>query len=265
LLFLNWHGLVPAGSDPSSCGLCASRATSGLSTQGLDVQTMELALATIGLYGVVLFAPLVVSRVASDLRSRDPLERLRRDALRPALGLAAGALLLLVFPATPINMAVGDIWKLAGHAPSVDGTSLLFWALVPLAGAVLAVRLGRQPRQWLAVVFAACFRLSAIVIRNPWQKYVDPFALLVLLFTLGPVELNSAWRLAGAAVLAITFIAYTADYSSHRSTRLAAIPVAARHASTPTTALVGRAARHELATVPALGSARVGSLAPWRL
>ncbi len=51
LLFLNWHGLVPVGGDPGSCGLCASQGSSGVNLGGLEVQTMELALASIGIYG----------------------------------------------------------------------------------------------------------------------------------------------------------------------------------------------------------------------
>jgi 4-amino-4-deoxy-L-arabinose transferase-like glycosyltransferase len=269
LLFLNWHGLVPVGSIPTSCGLCSSsRSTTGLSTQGLDLQTMELALATIGLYGVVLFAPLLLSRVRADLRGPHPRERLRRAAVVPALGALAGAVLLLIFPATPANMAAGDIWRLAGHAPSIHGTSLLFWVLVPLAGAVLVVRLGKPPSHWLASVFAACFLLSTVVIRSPQQKYVDPFALLVLIFTLAPRELDSWWRLAGAAVLTIAFIGYTADYSSHRSTPHAAIVVAAPsapHTNTVSAVQSTQSARRAATTDRAFRPAPVGSLAPWRL
>ena len=223
LLFLNWHGLVPVGGDPSSCGLCVAKgAGTGLSTSGLEVPTAELALATIGLYGFVLFAPRLIDALRSDLRASDRAARLAGTARGPLLGACAGGLLLLAFPAVPGSQAAGDIWKIAAHLPTLHGSSLLFWVLVPLSGAVLWVRLRCTPQPWLVAVVTACFVVSAVAIHYPWQKYVDPFAILVLLFSAAPGELRSPWRLAGAAVLAVAFIAYTADYSSHQSTPVGA-------------------------------------------
>jgi hypothetical protein len=215
-LFLNWHGLVPVGGDPGSCGLCARKGSTGVSLSGLEVQTTELTLASIGLYGSVLFAPLWIPLARRLLSHRAGIVEIVRD---PLLAAFAGGMLLVAFHATPGNEAAGAIWKLARHLPSIDGSSLLFWVLVPLACSVLWLRLRLAPRPWLVVVVAGCFLVAAIAIRYPWQKYVDPFALLILLFTLGRDELIRArWRLAGAAVLAIAFLAYTIDYSSHRST-----------------------------------------------
>lgn len=140
-----------------------------------------------------------------------------RAARGPLAGAGLGVLLLLVFPATPSNYAAGDIWKVAGHLPTVDGSSLLFWLLVPLSGAVLWVRLRIAPAPWLVAVFATFFLVSAVAIHYPWQKYVDPFALLVLLLSLRRDELASRWKLTGAAVLAVVFLAYALDFSSHQS------------------------------------------------
>ncbi|MDQ6835555.1 MAG: glycosyltransferase family 39 protein [Actinomycetota bacterium] len=218
LLFLSWHGLVPVGGDPSACGLCAKNGpAAGLSLGGLEVPTMELALATLGLYGAVLFAPAVISwlRAVGDAQGR--VGHAMMAARSPLSAACVGGLLLVVFPASPGPQAAGDIWKIAAHLPTVDGTSLLFWVLVPLSGAVLWTRGRCTPRPWLFVAFSACFLLSAIAVHNPWQKYFDPFAVLILLFSLRRDELDSRWRLAGAAVLALAFLAYTVDFSSHRS------------------------------------------------
>jgi 4-amino-4-deoxy-L-arabinose transferase-like glycosyltransferase len=215
LLFLNWHGLVPVGGDPSSCGLCASGRAQ--TTGGLEVQSAELALATIGLYGAVLFAPLLIAAAWSQRRRFGGRSRLIRVSRGPLAAAGAGALLLLAFPASPGAHAAGDIWKAAGHLPNLDGSSLLFWLLVPLSGAVLWIRLRASPAPRLAGAFAACFLISAVVIRYPWQKYVDPFALLLLLLTIRRDELASARRLAGAAVLAVAFVAYALATSSHQS------------------------------------------------
>jgi 4-amino-4-deoxy-L-arabinose transferase-like glycosyltransferase len=218
LLFLDWHGLVPVGGDPSSCGLCVHGFGTGLSTQGLEVQTMELALVTIGLYGVILFAPVLLSRIRSEARDRD-LRRLWNELRWPLVAAIGGVVLLVAFPATPGTQAAGDIWKVAAHLPAIDGTSLVFWVLVPLGGAVLWARLMRASHPWLAGIVAVCFLISAVAIRYPWQKYVDPFALLILLLTVRATDLDARWKLAGAAALAALFLAYTIDYSSHESVR----------------------------------------------
>ena len=63
-----------------------------------------------------------------------------------------------------------------------------------------------------------CFLVGALAVRYPWQKYVDPYALLVLLLTVRLNEFSSARSLAGALVLAAVFIAYTVNFSSHRNT-----------------------------------------------
>lgn len=219
ILFLNWHGLVPVGGDPSSCGLCGKG--SGLSTGGLEVQTMELLLATIGLYGLVLFAPQLILWLRG---SRRP--QVRAAVRGPLLAALAGAILLLVFPATPGAHAAGDFWKVASHLPTIDGSSLLFWVLVPLAGAVLTVRLRVAPRPWLPAVFAACVLISAVAIHYPWQKYVDPIAVLLLLLTVRSAEFGPWRTFAGGAVLAVAFVAYAADYSAHESTPRSRAPTA---------------------------------------
>jgi 4-amino-4-deoxy-L-arabinose transferase-like glycosyltransferase len=221
LLFLNWHGLVAPGGDPSSCGLCRHG--------GLEVRTTELTLATLGLYGAVLFAP-------------EALLVLSRRRARPVGGAVVAALvgvaLLLAFPASPGAHAAGVIWKAAGKLPSVDGSSLLFWVLVPLSGVVLWLRLRASQRPWAVAAFGACFLVSTLVIRYPWQKYVDPLALLLLLVTVRRSELSSPRLLLGAGILAAAFIAYAADYNAHLDTRVASRP--ATRTFTPVFAAAGR-------------------------
>jgi 4-amino-4-deoxy-L-arabinose transferase-like glycosyltransferase len=211
LLFLTWHGLVPPGGDPSSCGLCSSgRSESG---SGLEVQSPELALATIGLYGAVLFGLPLLARGWRRRTELGPLLSGIASDWRGALVAAAfGALLLAIWPATPGAHAAGLLWNAARRLPAIDGTSLLFWVLVPISGAVLWIRVRLAPQPWLPAVFVACFLLTALVIRYPWQKYVDPFALLTLMFTVRRDELRTARELSGAAVLAVGFVAYTLSF-----------------------------------------------------
>ncbi|HEX2702427.1 MAG TPA: glycosyltransferase family 39 protein [Solirubrobacteraceae bacterium] len=210
LLFLSWHGLVPPGGDPSSCALCAPGRDAGATQGGLVVQTPELALATFGLYGAVLFAPTLLEAAwAGRGRSyRDVVLALRA----PAIGLVLGALLLLAFPARPGVHSAGVLWNAAKRLPIPLGSSLLFWVLVPLSGAILGWRWRVGPRRWLLFAFFASFLVGALAIRYPWQKYVDPFALLALFFTVRRDELVSLRELAGVGVLALAFIAYAASF-----------------------------------------------------
>src|SRR5579884_995732 len=192
LLFLDWHGLVPVGSDPSSCGLCSAtgpHASAG--STGLEV---------------------------------------------PAAGLA----LVAVFPATPGPHAAGDLWRIAAHLPRLGGSSLLFWVLVPVAGVVLWARLAAAPSPWLPGTLALAFVVSAVVIRYPWQKYVDPFALLILLTTARPAELSSPAALTGVAILTAAFLAYVLDTGAHQSTALALAPLASTRLSASRSSWLGR-------------------------
>ena len=209
-LFVSWHGLVPVGGDPSSCGLCVRRGDgTGIATSGLTMQTLEIALAALGVYGVILFAPVWIE-ARRELVSGRTLAR--------GLGAAlCGIVLLVAFPARPGAHAAGSLWDIASHLPVIGGSSLLFWVFVPVAGAVLALRLPVAPRPGLTAAIALSFGLSTIAIRFPWEKYTDPVALLVILLTVRRRELNSPVRLAGAAVLAVLFVAYTAYTAAHVS------------------------------------------------
>jgi 4-amino-4-deoxy-L-arabinose transferase-like glycosyltransferase len=207
LLFLTWHGLTPPAGDTSSCGLCGGHA--GVGGTGLRLLTAELTLAVVGLYGAVLFAPVL------PWRDREGLRRLLPGALAGAL---ACALLLVLSPAHPdvhpvgVIATAGFVWNAAGRTARVAGSPLLFWLLVPVAGAVLYWRLKVAPRRLLPAVLLGCFLVGTLVIRLAWQKYVDPFALLALLLTAQPHELDTPRRLSGAAVLGAGYLAYMLSF-----------------------------------------------------
>lgn len=217
-LFAAWGGIVPPNGDPRSCGLC-----SGGGGAGLTVGTPELGLATLGLYGAVLFAAPLALHV-------------RRAGLRAALGGApgpmfAGALggvvLLLAFPDRPGADAAGLIATAARHVPPLLGSSLALWVLVPAAGAIAAWRVRVAPHPEVVAVFALAFLVGALAIRYPWQKYVDPFVLLALIMSARPEELADRRAWAGALVLAVGFIVYAADPAVHRDTPVPRVAAAA--------------------------------------
>ena len=110
----------------------------------------------------------------------------------------------------------GLLWNAAARLPNIAGSSLLFWGLVPAACALLGWRALVAPHRWLLFAFFASFLLGALAIRYPWQKYVDPFALLAIFFTVRREDFTTARSLAGAGVLAMAFIAYAPASLSDR-------------------------------------------------
>ena len=106
----------------------------------------------------------------------------------------------------------GFLWNAASHTPNLLGTPLLLWVLVPLGGVVLWWRFTVTPRRLLLVILTVCFLVSTLVIRLSWQKYADPYALLILLCSVRPTELATPRRLGGAVVLGAGFIAYTLSF-----------------------------------------------------
>jgi 4-amino-4-deoxy-L-arabinose transferase-like glycosyltransferase len=199
LLVLNWHGLTPPGSDPSSCGLCSGDANGRHLSTGLSLRPAELTVALVGLYGAVLLAPLG--------RRALPRERIRWAALGAAIGLLVVALSSVGTSQTD----AGYIWKVAGRLPALHGTSLAFWLLVPLGGAFLGARWRRDDP--LPYVVLGWFLVSSVATRLLYQKYFDPIALLVVIFAVHPRELVRGKDLAGAAVLAAGFVAYALSFA----------------------------------------------------
>ena len=67
------------------------------------------------------------------------------------------------------------------------GSSLLFWAAVPLGAAAAALLARRAGWTSLPSVYLACFLVVALPVALVYQKYFDPFALLaVALFARPP-------------------------------------------------------------------------------
>jgi 4-amino-4-deoxy-L-arabinose transferase-like glycosyltransferase len=211
LLFLTWHGLTPPAGDTSSCGLCSHPGSTSTET-GLSYHTAELAVAAVGLYGSILFLPGLLGYIG---RCDHRIAAHWRAALLCAVA-AAIALLILPADVAPqsggVTPAAGLIWRIASKLPSVDGSSLLFWALVPLGVAVLWWRTHVAPRPWLVIAFFGCFLIGTLAVRLAWQKYVDPFVVLTLLMTVRPDEFSQPRAFLGAAGLAVAFVAYALTF-----------------------------------------------------
>jgi Dolichyl-phosphate-mannose-protein mannosyltransferase len=206
-LAIDWGGLVPPGSDPASCGLCASR--HGLGQDRLSLRAVGFTVALAGLYAAVLYAPIVV-RLARRIPPRAP------TLLTPV---AAGAVLLAVSPLVyrPISPGhkgdAGYLWKLADHTPVVLSSQLLFWGLVPLGALALYLLVRRAGAASIPAVFLASFVLAALPVPLVYQKYFDPFVLLALVMLARPEDLRRRADYAGVAVLCAGSIAYALSFA----------------------------------------------------
>jgi Dolichyl-phosphate-mannose-protein mannosyltransferase len=238
LLALEWNGLVPPSADPTSCGLCTDRPGFGRDT--LTGRTVGFTLALLGIYAALVLGPSAYRwlRVA-----RSPAGRLARSALGSsagravssfvtgkapsrvglprllALAAAAGVALLLVSPLEYVPVLPGQagdagwLWRVAEQLPTVLGTSLVFWGLVPLgavAGALLAWRAG-----WASLpsVVLGAFLLAALPVALVYQKYFDPFMLLAVALFARPMDFRRSRDYAGIAVVCLGSVAYALSFA----------------------------------------------------
>jgi hypothetical protein len=193
-LVLAWDGLVPPTADPSSCGLCAP-AEGRLGWAGdAWLRAPLYALAIAAVYGALLHGP----ALWDELR-RGGADRWRLPYAAAALGAAA----LLVVPLAHHPGDEGWIWRLARSGPEPLGTAWVFWVLVPLGCALLAMVARRSGWRSLPVLLLGGFLLAQLATRLVYQKYFDPFVLLALLLALTPEQLRDRRVLAGCAAVAL--------------------------------------------------------------
>ena len=210
-LVVECGGLVPPGADPASCGLCTDRP--GVGRDALTLRTVGFTVALLGAYAAAVFGPGLLRRARSSRFIRP------RPATALAIALTAGVLLLAISPLAyqPIVPGqagdAGYLWKISDRFPVVLGSSLLFWALVPLGclAALLLVR--RAGRGSLPAVYLATFLIAALPVRLVYQKYFDPFALLALALLARPPDLRARWDCVGIAVLCVAFVAYAISFA----------------------------------------------------
>ncbi len=223
LLALEWDGLVPPSADPASCGLCDDR--QGLAREALTLRTVGFTVALAGAYGVLVFGPSVVRRLRrlrSSLLARAYVGLTGRAAelrIRLLVAAAIGVLLLVISPLlyqpiTPRQAGdAGYLWQLSDRFPELFGSSLLFWALVPLGCVVLYLLVTRAGIWSLPAVYLACFLLAALPVRLVYQKYFDPFVLLALALLARPPDLRTRWDYAGIGVMYVAFVAYALSFA----------------------------------------------------
>ncbi len=205
-LAVEWKGLVPPSADPASCGLCTDRP--GFGRDALTLRTVGFSVAITAVYAAAVFGPGLWRRA----RGRAPAGLL-------GLALAAGVVLLLVspleyMPAGPgVRGDAGYLWRVSDWFPTVLGSSLLFWGLVPLgaaAGALLARRAGWSS---LGSVYLGSFLLAALPVNLVYQKYFDPFMLLALALLARPADFRAREDYAGLALICAASVAYALSFA----------------------------------------------------
>ena len=227
-LVVEWNGLVPPSADPASCGLCTDRP--GVGRDALTLRTVGFTIALLGVYAAIVLGPATWRRIRL---LRSPAGRLARSALdspagqalagalrgeRPrrlplerliALAAVVGVLLLLIAPLEyrPVQPGIpgdaGWLWRVADSLPTLLGSSLVFWALVPL-GAVAAALLVRRAG-WAALpsVYLGAFLLAALPVGLIYQKYFDPFMLLAVALFARPSDFRTRRDYAGIALICV--------------------------------------------------------------
>jgi hypothetical protein len=237
-LVVEWNGLVPPSADPASCGLCTDRP--GVGRDALSLRTVGFSLALFAIYAGAVLGPSVERRLRV---LRSPAGRLARTALDAPAGQAlgawvrrgppprvsmerlaglaalAGVVLLLVSPLeyTPVVPGragdAGYLWRISDWLPTLLGSSLVFWVLVPAGAAVAAMLVRRAGWAATASVYLVAFLAAALPVRLAYQKYFDPFMLLAVALFVRPVDLTRPRDYAGVAVICAASVAYALSFA----------------------------------------------------
>ena len=117
-------------------------------------------------------------------------------------------------PARPgVQGDAGYLWRLSDQVPTVLGSSLLFWLLVPLGAVVGALLVRRAGWDSLPSVYLGAFLLGTLPVNLVYQKYFDPFMLLAVALFARPPDLRRPRDYAGVAVVCVASIAYALSFA----------------------------------------------------
>jgi hypothetical protein len=130
------------------------------------------------------------------------------DARALALGALLGVAGAAVFTTSPDFDAGrwgGVLWRLASHAPVVAGRSVVFLVLGGLGGAAAAVWLRRTWRSGGGVLMLAMLAFACAHTANSqvWQRYYEPFILVLVALLASRVRASKRWTPVGLAILVL--------------------------------------------------------------
>ncbi len=167
---------------------------------GLNVEVLQTELAVLGALALPV-APWL-------------LRALGRRGLALALfgGVLAAGLLLGLRPLPWVEDPLrygGSLWRICQRFPDLAGSTLPFWGLLPLgvaATAAIAVADWRR-RDPLPTLAICCFVVANIASARAYQKYYEPFLLMVLGWVVARADRAPRWWWGGPALLALAWAA----------------------------------------------------------
>ncbi len=177
-IFLDqWSGLVPPAFQPTGSPLTTADATN---VGGTSPATPAFILALIGLFGL-FFLPIVWPA-----RSR--------DWLIPTLTGAAVALALATIPRTnwELMSRISGLWNLVRALPCPFDRSPLIITLATLGGAWIGLWSSALPARsrWVLGSALLGFTLAHTMGALSWQRYFEPFVLMMLVIASAQVWTN---------------------------------------------------------------------------
>jgi hypothetical protein len=196
-----WGGLTPPAFKTFR-GAVAPPGHSGWQHVGPNPAVPAIALAVFGTAGV-FFAGFIWTTL------RDILAEPKNLAII-AVGLFVGLACGTVVP-TEFSFASGrysGLWNLSARFPVIGHRSVFIAALAALGGMSLAVwflALDRRRERWIWLTAWLCFIAAQTANAKAWQKYYEPFCLMMLALAAGKVAARQSppkWAIAGPLALA---------------------------------------------------------------
>ncbi|MCK4871559.1 MAG: glycosyltransferase family 39 protein [Phycisphaerales bacterium] len=132
----------------------------------------------------------------------------RYDKSALLIGAAAGLVIALVFvtaPSEPAGRWAGVIWLAADKLPVIAGRSVVFIVLCPLGGAAVALWASRTWDRGGGVLLLSllAFTIAHTANAQAWQRYYEPFLLILCALLASRSDVRRAWAMLGIAVLLI--------------------------------------------------------------
>jgi hypothetical protein len=187
LLFYTWNGLTP----PSFI----EKHTASF----FNPRAAQFGLVVLGLYSVFLLPKTFYEPLLT-----------RKKTMIITILLSLSLLIVLPFQQNE-TITAGYIPRIAGYLPTILGSSLIYYILIPFGGlAIVCIYLKEGPGFFTLLLFF--FLLSHFASRIIFQRYYDGSTLLILFFLSAKYYVNSKTDRLRIGLLLLLFTAYFIIY-----------------------------------------------------